>query len=105
MEGSTASMDSPRMSDPLMVHGGRRHAARARFPEAPGPWIDLSTGINPLPYPLPDLAPAVFTDLPEPDDLVRLERAAAEAYGVADPAMVVAAPGTRILIELLPSSP
>lgn len=102
MEGSTASMDSPRMSDPLMVHGGRRHAARARFPEAPGPWIDLSTGINPLPYPLPDLAPAVFADLPEPDDLARLERAAAAAYGVADPAMVVAAPGTQILIELLP---
>ncbi|TDP40391.1 threonine-phosphate decarboxylase CobD [Zavarzinia compransoris] len=90
------------MSDPLTVHGGRRRAAQARFPDAPRPWLDLSTGINPVPYPLPTLDPAVFTDLPEPEDLARLESIAAAAYGVPDPALVVAAPGTQILIELLP---
>jgi len=35
-------------------HGGDLDAARRRFPDAPQPFIDLSTGINPHPYPLPN---------------------------------------------------
>lgn len=85
-----------------MAHGGGLIAARARFPEAPGPWIDLSTGINPLPYPVPALRPEAYHRLPEPEEVRRLEAAAARAYGVADPRTVVAAPGTQILISLLP---
>ena len=72
------------------------------FPQAPSPFIDLSTGINPHPYPIGPLTPELFTRLPEPEALDDLQRIAAEAYGVADPAMVVAAPGTQILISLLP---
>ncbi len=30
-----------------MNHGGNLHDAKALFPKAPEPWIDLSTGINP----------------------------------------------------------
>lgn len=40
--------------------------------------------------------------MPEPEALDALQAAAAAAYGVDDPAMVVAAPGTQILISLLP---
>ena len=40
--------------------------------------------------------------LPEPETLLALQRSAASAYGVGDPSMVVAAPGTQILISLLP---
>ena len=40
---------------PLM-HGGDLVAARQMFPDAPEPFIDLSTGINPHPYPLPPAA-------------------------------------------------
>ena len=72
------------------------------FPGAPEPLIDLSTGINPVPYPLPPLDPAGFTRLPEPDAEAALRAAAARAYGAADPALVAAAPGTQILIDLLP---
>lgn len=85
-----------------IAHGGGLIAARAQFPGAPEPWIDLSTGINPLPYPVPNLAPDAYHRLPEPEAVRRLEVAAARAYGVADPSMVVAAPGTQILISLLP---
>ncbi len=85
-----------------IAHGGGLIAARVRFPDAPEPWIDLSTGINAMPYPAASLSPAAFHRLPEPEDVRRLEAAAARAYGVADPAMVVAAPGTQILISLLP---
>ena len=85
-----------------MAHGGGLIAARAMFPMAPKPWIDLSTGINPLPYPVPALPPEAYQRLPEPEEVRRLEAAAARAYGVADPRTVVAAPGTQILISLLP---
>jgi len=85
-----------------IAHGGGLIAARARFPGAPEPWIDLSTGINAVPYPIPPLSPAAYHRLPEPEQVRRLEIAAARAYGVADPAMVAAAPGTQILISLLP---
>lgn len=95
-------MADPVSPDPLAHHGGRRAAARLRFPEAPAPLLDLSTGINPRPYPVGPLDAAVFADLPDPADLAALEAVAAKAYGVADPALVVAAPGTQILIDLLP---
>jgi cobalamin biosynthesis protein CobC len=85
-----------------LPHGGRLGEARARFPGAPEPWLDLSTGINPHAYPLPDLPPAAFTRLPEPEEQAALEGLAGTAYGAADAAMVVAAPGTQALISLLP---
>jgi cobalamin biosynthetic protein CobC len=85
-----------------LPHGGRLEEARRRWPNAPTPFVDLSTGINPHGYPLPPLPPDSFSRLPEPEAPARLETIAAEAYGVADPACVVAAPGTQALIQLLP---
>ena len=38
-----------------LEHGGNLGAARQMFPAAPEPFLDLSTGINPHPYPLPQL--------------------------------------------------
>ena len=83
-------------------HGGRLTEARHLFPAAPEPFIDLSTGINPLPYSIPAIAPSAWTRLPEPEEISRLEAVAAKAYGVADASMVVALPGTQLLISLLP---
>ncbi len=83
-------------------HGGRLIEARRRFPDAPLPWLDLSTGINPHPYPFVPPGPEAWRRLPEPEQIEALEAAAANAYGVTDPAMVVAAPGTQALIQLLP---
>ncbi|TCH98408.1 threonine-phosphate decarboxylase [Roseococcus sp. SYP-B2431] len=84
-----------------MPHGGNLTEARLRFPEARGPWLDLSTGISPFPYPLPDFPAEAFTRLPEPADLLRLQALAARRYGARDPALVVAAPGTQILLPLI----
>ena len=83
-------------------HGGRLIEARCLFPTAPEPFIDLSTGINPLPYPIPPIAPSAWTRLPEPEAIARLEAVAAKAYGVADGSMVASVPGTQLLISLLP---
>jgi cobalamin biosynthetic protein CobC len=82
-------------------HGGDLDEARRMFPAAPEPWIDLSTGINPVAYPLPVIPPDVFRRLPSSSELRRLERVAAEAYGARSDE-IVAAPGTQALIELLP---
>ena len=39
--------------DEPLLHGGDIGAAWRLFPGAPEPFIDLSTGINPNPYPVP----------------------------------------------------
>ncbi|MCJ2130045.1 threonine-phosphate decarboxylase CobD [Methylobacterium sp. E-045] len=85
-----------------IAHGGDLDAAQVLFPHSEQPWIDLSTGINPVPYPCPPMEASAFRRLPSRADLHALLAAAARAYGVADPDQVVAAPGTQILIETLP---
>src|ERR1700682_2169911 len=79
--------------DALLLHGGDLGAARRLFPGAPEPFIDLSTGINPHSYPVPQLSPDVFARLPEPAALDRLAAAAATAYGAPSRDHVVPAPG------------
>ncbi|MDP4024024.1 threonine-phosphate decarboxylase CobD [Methylobacterium sp. NEAU 140] len=83
-------------------HGGDLGRIRDAFPDAPEPWIDLSTGINPVPYPLPEIEASAWTRLPAAADGLALRAAAAAAYGAPDPEHVAAAPGTQILIETLP---
>jgi cobalamin biosynthetic protein CobC len=82
-------------------HGGDLGAARRLFPTAPEPFIDLSTGINPHPYPVGPLRPETFARLPEPAAIERLAAVAAEFYGAPSAAHVVPAPGTQMLISLV----
>ncbi len=85
-----------------VYHGGDLAQARSAHPDAPEPWIDLSTGIDPVAWPVPELAPEVWTRLPEPAALAALEATAAEAFGVDDPSCVAAVPGTQAAIQMLP---
>ncbi|MCJ2006277.1 threonine-phosphate decarboxylase CobD [Methylobacterium sp. J-092] len=84
-----------------IAHGGDLDAARRMFPDAPEPWIDLSTGINPVPYPCPAIDASLFHRLPSAADHAALREAASRAYGAA-PDRIVPAPGTQILIETIP---
>lgn len=84
-----------------LLHGGDLAAARALFPGAPEPFLDLSTGINPNPYPVGQLPPDAFTMLPQQDALARLAAIAAETYGAPSPAYVAVAPGTQIVMAQL----
>jgi len=81
-----------------LVHGGDLDAARKLFPGAPEPFLDLSTGINPHPYPIPQLPSDVFAKLPEPGALAALAAIAAKAYGAPSSAHVVAGSGSQILV-------
>lgn len=87
--------------DDFQRHGGRLEAAARRWPDAPRPWIDLSTGVNPLPFPAPRASRAERAGLPDPQRLAQLEAAAAAAFG-ADPERVAAVAGVEAAIRLLP---
>ncbi|TDL81765.1 threonine-phosphate decarboxylase [Palleronia sediminis] len=79
-------------------HGGNLDEARARFGGAD--WIDLSTGINRRPYPLPPLPPHAWRDLPTRADIEALAAAAARRYGAGGAVLPLA--GAQAAIQLYP---
>ncbi|PSJ38308.1 aminotransferase class I/II-fold pyridoxal phosphate-dependent enzyme [Allosphingosinicella deserti] len=81
-------------------HGGNVGAARRRFPDAPAPWLDLSTGINPIPWDAARAGPIDWSALPDAQALARLEAEAAQHFSVAAEC-VCAVPGTEIGLRLL----
>jgi cobalamin biosynthesis protein CobC len=83
-------------------HGGCLQEAQTRWPEAPFPWLDLSTGISPNPYPAPPATAEARRRLPCPEALRRLEARASEAFGVARPEQVAATPGAEAALRLAP---
>ena len=78
-------------------HGGALDVAARAFPDAPKPWIDLSTGINPEAYPFPPLESGAFARLPEEGALAALEAVAARRYGAGDGSVVAAAGGHALI--------
>lgn len=90
-------------SDHRLHHGGDLTAAERRFGRpVRGRWLDLSTGINPTAYPLPDLPAEAWSRLPDRKSLARLIDAAQGYYGVPAADCIVAAPGSQALIQWLP---
>src|SRR5581483_10327789 len=81
-------------------HGGNLDVARARLGGRLEDWIDLSTGINRQPYPVPQLAPRHWSALPSRSDIEALHDAARHAY--ATRASVLAVAGAQAAIQLLP---
>lgn len=93
-------MPYPRALTTFYAHGGRVAEARAVF--GGEDWVDLSTGIAPWTWPVePGLAG--LDRLPEPAGIRGLEAAAAQAFAVTDPELVVAVPGTDLAMRLLAS--
>ncbi|RWM94561.1 MAG: threonine-phosphate decarboxylase [Mesorhizobium sp.] len=87
----------------VVDHGGSLGRAKALFPHAPQPFVDLSTGINPHSYPFFELPATALSRLPEAARVRDLADAAASAYGAPSAANVVAAPGTQILLPRVAS--
>src|SRR5438046_18732 len=63
----------------LEQHGGSLSWIEAHYPHAARPWIDLSTGINPYPYPLPPVEAVWQNRL---TDVSVMQAAAAKYYGL-----------------------
>lgn len=75
----------------------------ARFGGNRADWLDLSTGINPVPYPLPTLPADAWTALPDRAATASFEAAARRFWSVPDEAAVLAAPGASALIARIPA--
>ncbi|MBT9384733.1 pyridoxal phosphate-dependent class II aminotransferase [Pseudooceanicola sp. CBS1P-1] len=83
-------------------HGGNLAAAQAAFGGAPGDWCDLSTGINPVPYPLPAFAETDWTALPDAPAQQALLAAARRFWDVPEGADILAVPGCSAAIARMP---
>lgn len=81
----------------MLEHGGNLREAAARFGRDPKDWIDLSAGLNPHGYPVPQMSASIWHRLPEADP--RLLQAASRYYGA--PSMLAVA-GTQAAIQALP---
>ncbi len=83
-------------------HGGDIAWAEREFGPVSGPWLDLSTGINPQPYPIGTPPAKAWTRLPDSAAEAGLADAAAACYGAPGADCVAAAPGSQMAIQLLP---
>ena len=79
-------------------HGGDLDRAIQKY--GTGDWLDLSTGINSRPYPVPDIPMRAWSALPTSTDRQTLETAAARNYNTS--ANVVALAGAQAAIQLVP---
>ncbi len=83
-------------------HGGDLDRAVARYGGTRAGWSDLSTGINPFPYPIPDLPHESWTALPDQGALDQLITAARSFWHVPDGAGILPVPGASAAIALIP---
>lgn len=84
-------------------HGGGLDSACARYGGERADWLDLSTGINPAPYPLPTFAEQDWTALPDRSQQAALLEAARRFWRVPKGAAILAVPGASAAIARLPA--
>ncbi|MDO6443264.1 threonine-phosphate decarboxylase CobD [Marinobacter sp. 2_MG-2023] len=84
----------------VLDHGGRLNEAAKRWGIPRSEWLDLSTGINPVGWPVPDIPAEVWQRLPEADD--GLEEVIREWSGASPSAACVPVPGSQAAIMALP---
>ena len=83
-------------------HGGGLDAAIAQYGGARSDWVDLSTGINPVPYPIKDIPQEAWTALPDQAAMDALLQAARQFWCVPGDASIIATHGASALIARMP---
>lgn len=81
-----------------LIHGGQLQQVAKQFDIAPENWLDLSTGIAPLSYPIPDIPEKSYQALPQSSH--DLETAAKHYY---DANSLLVTNGSQAIIKLLPT--
>ena len=90
------------MSKTPRDHGGGVDAAAKKFGGDRSQWIDLSTGINPAPYPVGAIDPNAWTALPDSAAQSALIEAARRFWRIPEQAAVLATPGASAPIAMIP---
>ncbi|MGU9854298.1 threonine-phosphate decarboxylase CobD [Pseudomonas koreensis] len=83
----------------MLEHGGRLRKAALDYGIAEADWLDLSSGLAPWPFAVPEIPLRAWARLPETDD--GLEQAACDYYGASQ---VLPVAGSQMAIQLLPRS-
>lgn len=81
----------------MLEHGGRLRKAALDYGIAEVDWLDLSSGLAPWPFAVPEIPLRAWARLPETDD--GLEQAACDYYGASQ---VLPVAGSQMAIQLLP---
>lgn len=81
----------------MLEHGGRLRKAALDYGIPEADWLDLSSGLAPWPFAVPEIPLRAWARLPETDD--GLEQAACDYYGASQ---VLPVAGSQMAIQLLP---
>lgn len=82
----------------MLEHGGNLRQATQQYGIPLASWLDLSTGINPNHYPIPDIPSKAWQSLPEDND--GLNEAACAYYGCQS---LLPTAGSQAAIQVLPT--
>jgi len=93
----TAALAAEPASDRTPIHGGDIYSASQRYGIPAHDWLDLSTGINPVPYPVGKIETSAFYRLPYVDPAFLQQ--ASTYYGNAQ---LLPVAGTQAVIQALP---
>jgi cobalamin biosynthetic protein CobC len=80
-------------------HGGDLENAIKNYGGKSHQWLDLSTGISPWNYPIPEFEPSTWRTLPAPDKQLLT---AASAYYQCQASEIALTPGSQLAIRLIP---
>ncbi|MFT4701585.1 MAG: cobalamin biosynthetic protein CobC [Yoonia sp.] len=83
-------------------HGGGLDAAITTYGGQRADWLDLSTGINPVPYPIPTLSHDAWTALPDSKAFAQIEARARNFWSIPKQAACIATPGASATIAQIP---
>ena len=83
-------------------HGGSIAEIETIFGSPAQEWLDLSTAINPWPYPISSLPDSVWHRLPEVSHLMTTVDVVRSYSQTPKEAGIIAAPGSQAVIQLLP---
>ena len=83
-------------------HGGNLDAAVAQYGGMRQDWLDLSTGINPTPYPLPTITASAWSALPDKGARDALIDAARRFWSIPEGLGVLPVPGASSAIAHIP---
>ena len=90
------------MKESFSKHGGKLDEAVLQFGGRKSEWMDLSTGINPRPYPFKKVGQRLWERLPDDNDFEDIYKAAHNFWNVPKSSVVLGASGVSSLIAIIP---